>query len=276
MTGTGFKRRWWSHISQANKGHPTHRPILNAIRKYGQNNFTVKILHDGLNKESAIEVEQLCIAFLGTKAPNGYNLTEGGEAGSGRIFWDRLNSDPVKKKEYLKRLSDACKNGKHMKRLPELLAAGALWRANNPEQVKHAARKAHDSRLRRIMADPEQRAKMLASAERKRQIVPYSNKKYHSQRLSNMVARIWASRSDEYKRTVGSNISKSQKEKMSRLSPEEKKQRDDQLASARAAVDRKKWAAAIDAGRKAYWTPERRAAKGAKTRARYAAARSVK
>ena len=52
-----------------------------AIEKYGWDNFTHEILADGLTEAQAKEEEKRFVYDLGTMAPNGYNLTSGGEMG---------------------------------------------------------------------------------------------------------------------------------------------------------------------------------------------------
>jgi GIY-YIG catalytic domain len=70
--------RWEQHLKDSKSGKPM--AIHNAIRKYGAFNFSLEVLevvegaHDDL---MAAEVRQ--IAARGCIAPNGYNLTPGGE-----------------------------------------------------------------------------------------------------------------------------------------------------------------------------------------------------
>ena len=54
-----------------------------AIQKYGWDNFTHEILFTGLTKEDACKKEKELISFYNSKAPSGYNLTDGGEGTSG-------------------------------------------------------------------------------------------------------------------------------------------------------------------------------------------------
>ena len=54
-----------------------------AIQKYGWDNFTHEILFTGLTKEDACKKEKELISFYNSKAPFGYNLTDGGEGTSG-------------------------------------------------------------------------------------------------------------------------------------------------------------------------------------------------
>ena len=55
--------------------------IGNAIRKYGLENFTIEVIEECETLEQLNEREMFWIAYFNSKAPNGYNLTNGGEGG---------------------------------------------------------------------------------------------------------------------------------------------------------------------------------------------------
>lgn len=77
-----------SYIGQTNEPerrkrshkHPTNSCInfRNAINKYGWNSFTYKILAENLSLDEANILEPKFILEHNTLAPNGYNLTTGG------------------------------------------------------------------------------------------------------------------------------------------------------------------------------------------------------
>jgi group I intron endonuclease len=67
--------RWQQHRTPASRPGPLH----SAIKKYGSEVFLVEALHSCASKEEMDFVEAFYISFLNTKAPNGYNLTDGGE-----------------------------------------------------------------------------------------------------------------------------------------------------------------------------------------------------
>ena len=56
--------------------------LYNAILKYGWDNFESTILAADLTHEKACELEKYYVELYGTVAPNGYNLTVGGDSGS--------------------------------------------------------------------------------------------------------------------------------------------------------------------------------------------------
>ncbi len=53
--------------------------ISNAVKKYGRDAFSFRVLLTGATKKEADHFEKAMIARLNTHAPNGYNMTEGGE-----------------------------------------------------------------------------------------------------------------------------------------------------------------------------------------------------
>lgn len=57
------------------------RVFNRAIQKHGKDSFQWIILAEGLQKEELESAEQFYIARYNTVAPNGYNLTSGGECG---------------------------------------------------------------------------------------------------------------------------------------------------------------------------------------------------
>ncbi len=80
-TVQGLRRRWNEHCGDARSRGTTvlHR----ALRKYGPENFQRKILSVGLNESVLLALETFWIRELNTRAPNGYNLTDGGDGISG-------------------------------------------------------------------------------------------------------------------------------------------------------------------------------------------------
>lgn len=73
-----YQRRWSEH----KLGHGS-KVLYAAFKKYGIENFNFEVI-EILPEDEAKELEQLLIKLLVTKAPDGYNLTEGGE---GTLGW---------------------------------------------------------------------------------------------------------------------------------------------------------------------------------------------
>lgn len=75
--------RWGDNGRNYRPSKGKHSCFYNAIEKYGWNNFDHEILERNLTYEQACDREKYYISFYNTKAPNGYNLTDGGEGTCG-------------------------------------------------------------------------------------------------------------------------------------------------------------------------------------------------
>lgn len=87
-----LKMRWYRH-RKANGSSPA---LHSAILSYGIESFVFTHLMDVFNLEYAREIEQELILSKGTKAPNGYNLTDGGD---GSLGVKQTNETRLKKSE---------------------------------------------------------------------------------------------------------------------------------------------------------------------------------
>lgn len=79
----GLKKRLGRHINDAKAGSELH--LHRAMRKYGYGKFTISLLATAKDQIDLDRLEMLWIKILGTKAPGGYNLTEGGGGVQGNI-----------------------------------------------------------------------------------------------------------------------------------------------------------------------------------------------
>lgn len=75
----GAAVRWAQHVA----GYCKTSALTRAIRKYGADNFEMKVLYEGVNNDELCRVERAMIAQYGTFSPRGYNLTIGGEGVTG-------------------------------------------------------------------------------------------------------------------------------------------------------------------------------------------------
>jgi len=78
------QHRWSKHLSRARKGSTL--PFHQAIRKYGEENFSFEVLAQLHDHAALYKAEQDFIALLQTRSPNGYNLTDGGPGTFGRVY----------------------------------------------------------------------------------------------------------------------------------------------------------------------------------------------
>lgn len=75
-----LKRRWDQHLSANGSAPALHA----AIKKYGADGFVFSHICDAFDFEAACDLERMLIQQHNTKAPHGYNLTDGGEGVVGR------------------------------------------------------------------------------------------------------------------------------------------------------------------------------------------------
>ena len=120
----------WNHHALSVKGDKKACPLVaRAIAKHGIESFEFAVIDIAESREQLSHKERFWIAHLGTLAPNGYNLTTGGDA-------NFMVTDEVRKK-----LRDAAK-----KRTPEWIekqsAARKAWWDSNPGYKQVAADRA--------------------------------------------------------------------------------------------------------------------------------------
>ncbi len=86
LTKHGIHKRWKTHVADSRKEEQASRLLMKAIRKYGEDNFTIEVIDTANNVYEAGEKESYWIKELGTKGSKGYNLTEGGEGVRGYVL----------------------------------------------------------------------------------------------------------------------------------------------------------------------------------------------
>lgn len=84
--------RWAKHTEHA-FGKRNAGALYAALRKYGVESFKVKTLVIADDWDYLCEIEKRAIVAFGTKSPNGYNITDGGEGTVGRIIDDEERSN---------------------------------------------------------------------------------------------------------------------------------------------------------------------------------------
>lgn len=77
-----IKQRWMRHRSDYKR--LTNRYLYRAMNKYGIDNFLFEIIESEIPIENIHERETFWIKEIGTKAPFGYNMTDGGEGSFNR------------------------------------------------------------------------------------------------------------------------------------------------------------------------------------------------
>ena len=279
LTRTSLNKRWWSHITLANQEKLKLKPLGQAIRTFGKENFTLEILSDNLTRQEGELQEIHFISLYKTTDPEyGYNTLSGDNTvdSAGHLFWREIKKNPEEFENYRKKLSEACKNGLHMQRIPEMTRILKQWREDNPDKLSEIARNVAATKKAKMLADPVKAAEYEAKQARIARTIRRSDKQAISDMSREYVTRIWENRPTEVKAEIGQKISASLKIKNATKSDEEKIIADAQLADARKNIDKAKWKENIAAGRVAYWTPERRAAKAEETRLRFKGTKRTK
>lgn len=76
-----LKIRWQKHLVKVNEGSLC--TLHKAIRKYGRDNFDIRMIEEYQSKEAMLQGEIEYISYFDTyKSPYGYNDTPGGEGGN--------------------------------------------------------------------------------------------------------------------------------------------------------------------------------------------------
>lgn len=161
---SNLARRWSQHLRGAKSKKP-RQALHAAMAKYGADKFTVcvKAEHSGDDSLAVCQaVEQATIATLKTKAPHGYNVTDGGEGFVGYVFTDADKSKISRALTGRKQSSaERVKRSAAMRASPNYeacLAALAEINTNETKKLKRAQAVAVS------MRKPEVRAKLRAAS----------------------------------------------------------------------------------------------------------------
>lgn len=76
-----MKRRWVRHVAPSELRAKAAQAFARALVAHGRDGWEHDVLEVMTTPSGASRAEQLWIAHMGTLAPNGYNLTAGGEGG---------------------------------------------------------------------------------------------------------------------------------------------------------------------------------------------------
>lgn len=109
--------------------------LRNSIKKYGWNNFRKDIIIKNVPEEDLNNIEKSYIEIENTIAPNGYNLTKGGEGCSGLVHTNEvkqrlsiINTGERHPQFGKKRAIDTCKKISKARRLKK---KGSAWRTKS-------------------------------------------------------------------------------------------------------------------------------------------------
>lgn len=82
ITSRGLKRRWTEHLYDAGR---SHMAISRAIAKHGKEAFQIEPLCSAQSWNEICAIERALIDQHGTRAPRGYNISEGGDGPFGIV-----------------------------------------------------------------------------------------------------------------------------------------------------------------------------------------------
>lgn len=153
VTTNGYQNRFANHIWHSRKSSGGCRALYNAMRKYGQDAFTVELIDKASSFEEMNNLERKHIAALKTLHPNGYNLTDGGDAGvfaeaTRMMMSDRLKGKPMNDKNragLVKAWADPkirtkrCEAIKEAMNRPEVKAKTSERQKGKPKSESHIA-----------------------------------------------------------------------------------------------------------------------------------------
>lgn len=130
ITSQTVDRRWKKHVSTAFGPDPEGRgcpALARAIQKYGKESFKVQTLLIA-DWDYLCMMEPKAIVLYGTKAPNGYNLTDGGDGVPG------VPRTP----KYRKKLSQAMSGRTLSEEHRKAISSGIPWKGK--KRPEHAAK----------------------------------------------------------------------------------------------------------------------------------------
>lgn len=172
LTCQPIQRRWRAHVQLARKGLKT--ALSAAILKYGAEAFSIIQVATCLSRDVAGKVEADLIRQHGTKAPRGYNLTDGGEGVAGLP------------REIIERTAAKNRGRKHSDESRALIALAGTGRLKSAQ-----ARLAISASRSGKPLSSEHRAK-LSAAKLGRRMPPRSDE--HRSRISDGLRRAHATR----------------------------------------------------------------------------------
>jgi group I intron endonuclease len=197
-TTTSLARRWQAHKSRGKRNGTS--AIHCAILKYGSDNFEIKSLRDDVDIESELnELEIEYINVLGTKAPNGYNLSDGGEGATGHSPSEKtraLLSAAMKQREPRRDFT-------HSDETKQKIGAKSLGNKHNIGKKRTLEEKAHLSAVQTGRTrSAETRAKMgrsrlgkpLSPEHREKLRQAKLGRKQSAEHIANRFAKKWAKR----------------------------------------------------------------------------------
>ena len=211
-----INQRWMRHRSDYKR--LTSKYLYRAMNKYGIDNFLFEVLESEIPIESIHEREIFWIEQLGTKAPLGYNMTDGGEGSINRIVSAETREKISNSKKGSKCSDESKKNfSKRNKLRYENIDARvkmSVSHKNNDKLIKKATETIQkvnqemcpDLRLKNLELAVSQRSKPVIATN----LINQSLVEFKSTRE----AARWIKENTEFKKACHTNISKACRKKI--------------------------------------------------------------
>ena len=169
---TNFDKRIRKHFG----GHSKCIALRNAIKKYGADAFCVEILESDAPESVLSKLEILHIRFFGSKTPNGYNLTDGGEGSVGHIPWNKGKTG-VYSEDTRRKISEALK-GKPSGMKGKSLSPETRQKISEANQGKSTWMKGkkHTAEVRQKISEAKQGTKIGPHSPEHRRKISEANK----------------------------------------------------------------------------------------------------
>ena len=202
------------------RGNRGSKLIKSAIDKYGQDKFIYEILEECDSKDVVKDRERYWISFYNTIAPNGYNLTTGGEGYEGWHFAEEVNlSRKPHTQETKDKISKALSGQKRNEEQLERIRVAAKIRNSNPE-IREKISKAN------INPDKETRLKMSISQKERFKNSEASFKGcHHTEEVKKHLSDIAKLKVGELNNFYGKTHSEETKQKLSKAKSDSNKGR---------------------------------------------------
>ena len=172
LTRQSLQRRWCGHLRAARKGART--ALAAAIRKYGEVDFVMEHIASCSSRHLAGLVEADLIRQYGTKAPSGYNLTDGGDGVGGLS------------REIIERTAERNRGRKHTEKARNAIGLASRQRVRTDETKIKMAISAKKRGVLRSTIEASIRARLG------KKLPPRSSD--HSRKISDGLRRAWGKR----------------------------------------------------------------------------------
>jgi len=162
-----LEKRWSQHLC-ANGSAPA---LHSAIKKYGKENFIFTHIASAFNFECACDIEKMLIIQHNTKAPNGYNLTDGGEGVVGKKLTDEEKvAKSIAGKLSMSKLSKEEKSKKFGSKLGIKLSNDQIEKIRLSNIGKNLGKKASEETKKKMSEAHKNRPRKPMSEETKEKI----------------------------------------------------------------------------------------------------------